>query len=101
MRIGFIIIHVQFDSRGEKYLNFPVMFNLKTILDTIGVTPLLKEPPIKSICETFKLGVNISIVDCDCWDEKCFIEKINADKDINRENVITTMNNDGSVCRQL
>jgi hypothetical protein len=77
------------------------MFNLKTILDTIEVTPLLKEPPIKSICETFKLGVNISMVDCGCWDEKCFIEKINADKDINRENFITTVNNEVSVCRQL
>ena len=69
------------------------MFDLKSILSVIGVTSLLKEPPIKAICETFQLGVNISIVDCaNMNDEKCFIEKINANKEINKENVITTAN---------
>ena len=70
-----------------------MMFDLKTILNVIGITSLLKEPPIKAICETFQLGMNISIVDCaNKDDEKCFIEKINADKEINKDNVITTAN---------
>ena len=74
-----------------------MMLDLKTIFSVIGVTSLLKEPPIKAICETFQLGVNISIVDCADMDEKCFIEKINADKRINKDNVITVVNSKDSV----
>jgi hypothetical protein len=81
--------------KRKKFIS--VMFDLKTILNLIGVTSLLNEPPIKTICETFQIGANISIVDCAKDDEKCFIEKINADKRINKDNVITTVNWEDSV----
>ena len=73
------------------------MFDLKTILSVIGITSLLKEPPIKAICEKYQIGVNISRVDCPPKDEKCFIEKINNNKEVNKDNFITTANWERSV----
>ena len=68
------------------------MVDFKTVLEVIEAKSLIYQPPISTVWETFKIGVNLTqITDCLENNETCFNERIkNGNANVENAVIVAT-----------